>query len=150
MFRESQALFQYRKSRVLTCLGIEVGVVTHLGNPLSSESIERTKQEYFSSQLMSLREVWRKRGFEKSRFGDNNWLAREIIGSFSQHIKSLKDLYVDIYEAWKSTVSNELILPSLASSSTWSTKKSGIPEIIDGKVEKPGFLSDERIFAFGC
>jgi hypothetical protein len=165
VFRESHALFQHQESRVLTCLGIEVASVTHLSAPLSSKLIERTNQEYFSSRLMSLKELWGEPGLKKSEFEEahshlHSQLkhdfsnAREIVGSFStsikQHIKSLKDLYVDIYQAWQSTVSNELILPSLPSSSTWSTKKSGIPENIYGQVEKPGFLSDERIFAFGC
>jgi hypothetical protein len=76
--------------------------------------------------------------------------GRAVVSNFSpstkQHIKSLKDLYVEIYNAWQSIVSNELILPSLASSSTWSTNKSQIPETIDGKAKKEDFdfLSDER------
>jgi hypothetical protein len=155
IFREHHALFKHRESRALTCLGIELAVVMHVSAPLSSKYIEYTKQEYFSSRLTSLRIVWRELDFEKSKFGSIrrhevwgyvNFFDRKAISHFSQgskqHIKNLRDLYIQIYTAWQLIVNNELIMPSLSSSTTR-------PEILDGEAEN-SFLSDERIYALGC
>jgi hypothetical protein len=114
-FRESHALFKSEEYRVLTCFGIQVGLVTDLSSPLSSESIEHTAQEYFTSILVSLRKVWKTLGVEKSRFEaahaeESLWESRhdvyhpqKIIVSFTpdikRHIKSLKNLYADIHKA---------------------------------------------------
>jgi hypothetical protein len=129
VFRARHELFQHQETRVLACLGIEVAIVTHLSDPLSSDSVDGMTQEYFSSKLKSLRQVWRRLGpknrqFEAANSGHSYGFlgtmesfqeGRAVVSNFSpstkQHIKSLKDLYVEIYNAWQSIVSNELILP---------------------------------------
>jgi hypothetical protein len=74
----------------------------------------------------------------------------QTLYSFRPIISRLQDLYIDIYKAWQSTVGNEFILPSLASSSTWSINESGTPKIIDGELDGSRLLHYERILAFGC
>lgn len=83
------------ESAILACIGVRIATVVHTSKPIHGSGIESSKQDDFSTRLSTLR---------------TSCTTASSIESFPP----LRDLYVEIYNAWSSLVDDNTILPPLS------------------------------------
>jgi hypothetical protein len=133
-FCEGHTLLQHLDSRVLTCLGLDAATVRFTSSPLSGDDIELSKRADFSSRFEFLRKIWPALGavFKEAKEGNDFRLPissvyQDLYGG-EQFAPYLRQLYKDIYNAWREVINDALILPS--------NEQEHLDELLDPRKDK--------------